>query len=538
MRFTFAVAKGRGRYVCAARLGDKAKSGSQRSLDLQGSEAPPAADAARVARVFEELTAGRWNGDRDDLGTEIADDAWAELTTDRLGCSGLKCPSFAICPFYRARARVRDADVIVVNHDLLLAAAQMPAGSVLPDLGECLIVIDEAHALAQKAVGQFAVRHTLLGAVEWVDRVDGSMLQAVHALALDAGIHAKAKGAAGSLANNLEALHQAIEATGAFEEKPNRRLRNGVVPDWLRTIGERVSRSACELNQILLSRRERMLECADTEPRLVQRLLGEHGLIAAKVESICETWELMLRDHGRERGPIARWIEKFESGKGRSDFMICAAPISAAAKLECLLWRRVAAAVLTSATLTACGSFRLFLEETGLVAFGEKKLLRLSSPFDYPNRATLVVPRMRSNPKLADAHTAEVVELLPALLKQRGALVLFASGQQMRRVYASIPDDLRSCVLMQGTLPRTKIISHHAKTVEAGGRSIIFGLASFSEGVDLPGELCTNVVVVKLPFAVPHSPIEEARREWIESQGRSAFLEFSVPEVGVRLSAG
>jgi hypothetical protein len=84
---------------------------------------------------------------------------------------------------------------------------------------------------------------------------------------------------------------------------------------------------------------------------------------------------------------------------------------------------------------------------------------------------------MQSTPKRVDAHTAEVVELLPALLTQRGALVLFASGLQMRRVYASIPEALREFVLMQGTLPKAKIIARHVQGVDAGGRSIVFGLA-------------------------------------------------------------
>jgi ATP-dependent DNA helicase DinG len=113
--------------------------------------------------------------------------------------------------------------------------------------------------------------------------------------------------------------------------------------------------------------------------------------------------------------------------------------------------------------------------------------------------------------------------------------VLFASGKQMREVYALLPEDLRRCTLMQGTMPKMEMLSRHRAAIDSGERSVLFGLQSFSEGVDLPREYCTHVVCAKLPFSVPDSPLEEARREWIESQGRSPFIDITVPETAVRL---
>jgi ATP-dependent DNA helicase DinG len=217
--------------------------------------------------------------------------------------------------------------------------------------------------------------------------------------------------------------------------------------------------------------------------------------------------------------------------------MVCGSPISAAAMLDRVFWRRAAACALTSATITACGSFSLFLRESGLDRMPDTALMELDSPFDYGRQAELVVPRMRSDPRCPAEHTAEIVEFLPRLVTGGGALILFSSAMQMRDTFGMIPEVLRTDVLMQGSMPKHAILDAHRERIAAGRRSVIFGLAqTWGEGVDLAGELCTHVVIVKLAFKRPNSPLEEARHEWVESQGRSAFHEISLPEVGIRLA--
>ncbi|HPA02575.1 MAG TPA: helicase C-terminal domain-containing protein, partial [Chiayiivirga sp.] len=133
--------------------------------------------------------------------------------------------------------------------------------------------------------------------------------------------------------------------------------------------------------------------------------------------------------------------------------------------------------------------------------------------------------------------SGEVAALLPALLEaQQGALVLFASGRQMQRVAEGLPEALRAQVLVQGSTSKRELLQRHKARIDQGQRSVLFGLASLSEGVDLPGAYCTHLILAKLPFAVPDDPVEQARREWLEGQGRSAFLERAVPEVGIRLA--
>jgi ATP-dependent DNA helicase DinG len=193
--------------------------------------------------------------------------------------------------------------------------------------------------------------------------------------------------------------------------------------------------------------------------------------------------------------------------------------------------------VITSASLTSCGSFDYFLQEAGLSGNRNVTTLEVSSPFDYSKQGTLTVVHTRAEPKQADAFTAEMVSLLMADLKnvQHGALALFTSRAQMRSATQALSGELLDAVLVQGTLSRTRLLASHTARVEAGLPSILFGLQSFGEGLDLPGDLCETVFIAKLPFSPPSDPVEEARAEWLKRNGRDPFNELVVPATGIKL---
>jgi ATP-dependent DNA helicase DinG len=540
--FTSSVVKGRGRFLCPAKLSDKTSRANQQRLDLNASgpdkESSPL-DAqledgltVELARRFE---SGQWNGDRDELKVDVPDALWAELVTDRQGCSGNKCPHFAQCPLYVSRQRAKAADVLIVNHSLLVSALQMDAAAILPLPKDTMFLIDEAHHLPAKTVEHFAVKHSIRGAQEWMKDLAETVRDIVLALSLDGSFHQDVADRCFALDGYLEDLYRAIDATGAFEQKRTRRFKRGVLPDGIKTIGEGISNSSSALRNTLLSLRDAMLDKAATEATLVQRLLADLGFFLGKLDNLVDTW-VMLLDDRTEATATARWIEKYEGSASKNDYLVCAAPITAADRLRRLLWNRASAAVLTSATLTACGSFDLFLEQTGLSSYAETRLLRVDSPFDYPSKARLVIPALSSDPRDVSRHTSELVELLPQLINTQGSLVLFASCKQMRAVHAALSESWRGIILMQGSLPNMELIAQHKLAIDNGRQSVIFGLSSLSVGIDLPGEYCTHVIVAKLLFPTFDSPLEEAKREWIENQGRSSFTELSLPEAGVKLA--
>jgi ATP-dependent DNA helicase DinG len=201
------------------------------------------------------------------------------------------------------------------------------------------------------------------------------------------------------------------------------------------------------------------------------------------------------------------------------------------------LWRGVSGAVLTSATLRACDSFDYFLRLSGLNRFKATRTATMESPFNYPEQGTLRTPRFKSTPK-QPGFSAEFCAALPALLEgfTAGQLVLFTSRRQMDQTYESLPMEFKSVTLIQGSVSRQDLLEEHRRRVKAGKRSIIFGLQSLGEGLDLPGDLCQQVLIDRLPFTPPTSPVDEALTEWLKTQNREAFDELVIPRASMRLA--
>jgi ATP-dependent DNA helicase DinG len=262
-----------------------------------------------------------------------------------------------------------------------------------------------------------------------------------------------------------------------------------------------------------------------------ERFFPLFGAMLGRAQSLRTLWQ----DYADERDhdpPRARWIE-VRTDEGRRSYDLHGSPITAAELLKEGLWSRAAGVVVTSATLTALGAFDRFTRFAGVPEGAMCE--RVQSPFAH-ERAILQIPAMRSQPGDAVAHTGEVLALLPELLREdTGALVLFSSRRQMQDVQSGLSPDLRERVLTQGDCSNQELIARHCAAVDSGTQSIIFGLASFAEGIDLPGHYCSHVVIAKIPFAVPDSPLEAAMAEWIEARGGNAFMEISVPDAALRL---
>lgn len=535
--FRCALAKGRRRYVCPAKLtGLDAQRPVAAADDRPARQEPqPVRLEGRLAQAF---ARGTWSGDRDAWPGAIPDGLWHRLSTDRDGCLGPRCTEYARCPFQRAREGLDEADVVVANHDLVLAALDMEPGALLPDPAETMFVLDEAHGLPAKAAARSAARHAVLGVARWIDDARALAAEAGSELRLDRALPAEVARQGERLGAALTALHAALGRHCRFDgEGTGHRFAAGVLPQDLADLGAAVREAATGTQAALAALRDAAMERAKRDASAAQPHVAALGTYLGHLQQLVAAWDAMLRPPAADGKPMARWVELGVGAGSKTDFWVCAAPISGGQRLHELLWARAGAAVLTSATLRACGSFDLFMEESGLDACPGVRALSLPSPFDHAAQAELHLPRMRTHPRDADAHTEEVAALLPGLLEaDQGALVLFASARQMQRVAQALPAPLQAQVLVQGSLSKRELLDRHRARIDQGRRSVLFGLAGLSEGVDLPGAYCTHLIVAKLPFAVPDDPVELTRREWIEGQGRSAFLERSVPEVGIRLA--
>ena len=178
-------------------------------------------------------------------------------------------------------------------------------------------------------------------------------------------------------------------------------------------------------------------------------------------------------------------------------------------------------------------NLRLIQKEEDGVQF-----LALASPFDYQNQAELIVPAMKYEPQ-APQFTEYLIEILPKVIEDNKAnLVLFSSYWQMNKVAEALATDFvkKSWALqVQGDTSRAEILKKHKKLIDQGKTSVLFGTGSFSEGLDLPGELLENLVITKIPFGVPTSPVEQAHSEYIESRGGNPFMQITVPEASKKL---
>ena len=273
------------------------------------------------------------------------------------------------------------------------------------------------------------------------------------------------------------------------------------------------------------------------EAKRLSTLYAQIGMLAPRLEELHATAQLLLQDAPEGAVPAAKWFTLEVDG----DFIVVkahASPILPGTTLRNHLWSAVRGAVLTSATLTSCGHFDFFLREAGLHGDEATTTLEVPSPFNYAAQGTLIAAETRADPKNAAQFTTEMVEaLLHDIARvEYGALVLFTSREQMRQAVDALPTAMRNVVLVQNALPRTQLLKRHRERVENGEPSVIFGMQSFGEGLDLPGRLCESVFITKLPFAPPDDPVGEARAEWLRAVGRDPFSELVVPATAIRLA--
>lgn len=541
--FTFALAKGRTRYVCLTRLAQF--SGTQDGLFETSDEdsdeksavwdrKPEQHEIKLLGRLAEQFEARTWKGDRDSLDEAVAGDLWARVSTDSAGCSGRKCPAIAQCPYYAARKVISGVDVIVANHDLVLSCLASQS-TLLPAPTETIYVFDEAHHLPEIAISRFSEAASVAGAARWVHRVPqlgAKTLAALPSFKSEGDLHAICSDLEGALKD----VGRALNAGEAFEKSQTLRFPHGVLSDDFALLAEQVHAGTSGLHSAFSALTEAFSESMEEGSNagpVADQLVKELGATMQRIEGLHAVWSMMMEERPEGVPPLAKWIEKTTSG----DFMVRAAPICAASVLKHYLWSGASAVVLTSATLTTLGDFGFYLRNSGLDQYPAVTTLAVQSPFDYARQGTLCVPRLKHDPKNVEGHTAEIVEHLPSIVEQSegGTLVLFASRRQMNDVYDRLPSETQQRILVQGSQSRITLLAEHRARVERDGSSVLFGLAGLGEGLDLPGRYCTHVVIAKIPFAPPDSPMEEALSEWIETNNGNPFAELTLPKAGLLL---
>jgi len=551
--FSFALAKGRGRYLCLSKLDavlqDNAANNQAMGLypdELQGKADQQALKA--YEDMLSSLASGRWEGDRDSWSEEVDDVLWARVTTDHAQCTGRRCPNISQCCFYQARESLGKVDVVVTNHDLVLADLALGGGAILPDPEEAIYIFDEGHHLPDKAINHFAQYCRLHSSQRWLDQGVKVLAKAAPELGEGSGvarhiqplpeIMESLRQRLGLLFNTLQDL---IDQADSDQKGglPRHRFPQGVVPESIRDQSRELFGLYRKMADGLDGASSILEEAMEEGDHAIPRQVAEEwypalSLLKKRAESTTALWLDYSHASEGQDPPIGRWVSVVEGAGGNLDYDICSSPIIASKTLQFYLWSHCHAAVITSATLTALGRFDRFAMRAGTPDGTQYAVV--PSPFNMPEAGELVIPQMNCDPSDPEGHTDELIDCLPGLLADEpGSLVLFSSRRQMESVFDGLASEWQSQIIMQGVYPKHEMLRLHKSTVDEGKRSILFGLASFAEGVDLPGDYCRHVVIAKIPFAVPDQPVEAALAEWIESRGGNPFMEITVPDAAVKL---
>ncbi|HEX7118951.1 MAG TPA: helicase C-terminal domain-containing protein [Longimicrobiales bacterium] len=553
--FRFALVKGRRNYVSIRRARLAAQSAGILFDTAQQAELDAILAWLRTTR----------EGSLQDLPFQPAPEVWDEVASESDVCLRAKCPHFEQCFYQRARRDAASADILVVNHHLLFsdlavrrAQGNYTAPAVLPPYRR--VILDEAHNLEDAAtshLGAAVSRRGLMRLLGRLDRRGRGVLAAVEER-LKAGADdllqqdalaqlrdrlrptvERAREHGAEFFTRLEALLLSVD-DGVLRLDPDVSAR----PEWaagLRTTFENLTGTLDALARGLTGLRETIRLDARWSEALEEQLL-ELEAAAGRTLGTLDALRLAFAP-ADDALPMVRWLERRGGGGAKEANVVAhAAPVDVSAALREALFDRVDTAVLTSATLATRDGFDFLRTRLGLSAGGLKVGESVyPSPFDYEEQTVVAVPTDLPAPRgdengRFDVATAEVVREL-AEMSDGGIFVLFTSYRSLKRVAADLRRrgvDGRWPLFVQGEAPRARLVEGFT----ASGHGILLGVASFWEGVDVPGRPLRGLVITKLPFKVPSEPLTAARIEAIERDGGNAFYDYMLPHAALRLKQG
>ncbi len=360
LNFSFALAKGRGRYMCLSKLDMLLQEGHAQTATAQLFEEEgfkievDEASQKLFTSMIEKLAGNKWDGDRDSWSTALEDADWARLTTDHSQCTNRHCPNFGQCAFYKAREGMGKVDVIVTNHDMVLADLALGGGAVLPDPRDTIYVFDEGHHLPDKAIGHFAHYTRLRSTADWLETTAKNLtkLLAQHPLPGDLGkLIEQVPELAREIKTQQQFMFTACEQIADFKpgedvegrERPRHRFVGGVIPEHMREMGIELKKGFARLTDLFTRLTELLKEGMDGEVNIgiasnqAEEWYPLFGSLLSRSSGNWELWVAFTAEDPEDNPPMARWLTLAESGS-LFDIEVNASPILAAEMLRRNLW--------------------------------------------------------------------------------------------------------------------------------------------------------------------------------------------------------
>ena len=505
VEFSAVLVKGRSNYISLRRM--------QGAMERAGSQfdSEPMAQLKQIRKWSEETG----DGSLADLSFRPLTEVWEEVQSEHGNCLGKRCSTYNDCLYYRARRRVWNADILVVNHAMFFSdlALRREGASVLPDYD--VAIFDEAHTVEEVAGAHLGISITNAQLVYnynklYNDRTQKGIL-----------LHHQLKEAQQLVVRLRYVTGDFFDSVQHWREqyaKSNGRVRNPL------PLEDTISPELNELSRIIRN----YAETLKSEEQQVELRAS-----AERLQSLAITLKAWLK---QEMEDAVYWIES--TGRDRG-LKLMSSPIDVGPVLRDQLFAEVPSVILTSATLSVGQQdFGFLRTRLGMTQADE---LKLGSPFNYREQVRLVLADQMPDPSTEAAKYDEA--LIPRIQKhvletQGRAFVLFTSYRSLKQCADRLTRwfvQQNMTLLCQGDgTNRTQLLDRFKKEE----RAVLFGTESFWQGVDVPGDALQNVIITKLPFSVPDHPLLEARVERIRENGGNPFMDYQVPEAAIKLRQG
>jgi ATP-dependent DNA helicase DinG len=496
-----ALLKGRANYLCRYRLARSDEEGTQLSFDggSAGRDSAPENMLERIRRWSHTTRTGDLAEVR---GLSDSNPVWPRVTSTRENCLGIRCPEISRCHLSLARREAMEADIVIVNHHLLLADLTLKEDGFGDILGSAdAVIIDEAHGIADLAT-EFFGAHVSSRRIE----------NAASEVRTELSRAALARGAADDVLLAVRAVEDCLgEVNSCIPARPGRTAWS----DTRAPLEGPVHELAASL-QVLQARLESL------PPETALPPIGERiGELALSVERIAALDEM----------DGARAVERTQHA-----FALSLMPFDISARFQALVHARRCAWIFTSATLSLGEDFGHF---TGRLGLNDMPTLKIESPFDYERQSLLYLPPRMPEPA-SPGYVAAVMSLAVELVEasRGGAFVLFTSHRALGQAAAWLRERWKSSpafrLYVQGEAPRERLL----KEFRDDGNGVLLGTTSFWEGVDVKGEALRLVIIEKLPFSSPDDPLVRARIDHLQATGGNPFRDYQLPEAALALKQG
>jgi ATP-dependent DNA helicase DinG len=537
--FNAVLVKGRNNYLCLRKFKNFKKNFKNNELEID-------------EKIFAELDDWKKqteSGEKTEINFQLKNKVWNQVAAESDLCLKTSCPFYSNCFFMKARKKIYKADILIVNHHLLLSDARVKddTGSadrgILPNFNH--LIIDEAHN-----IGEIATDH--LGHPLYQPLIDNWL-----------------KRLSGDKKSLLSEIREDIAFTIDSDQKRLREILDKRIIPTTQKIRDLIPQYFNELKDLISDYKDKKITVDNnlkTNPKWQEfyktaqdlaaylknnfsflQIIYENLYLGLEAEtdenemkiksSINRCQDLIKRIEFNLDAADNDYVFWLESSyyRGSEQIVQKSAPVDAGKFLPDMIWSKLTNVIFTSATITAANSFDYFYRETGIKKAEE---LKVESPFNYSKQAELLIPLDFPDPGNKNFLKELVISLKEIITKTQGStMVLFTSYRMLNYCFNNLKDELEEMgirILSQSKLSRNYIMQEFHSEY----KTIIFGTSSFWEGVDLPGDLLKYLIMVKLPFPVPGEPLYRAKEDLLKEKGLNPFYNLALPQAVIKFRQG